>query len=234
MKIGISINGVLRNYFKQIETIHTKYFPPEDIENEDGSITEGEPIKVKDYDLEKWVVFPKEETEQVELEFDPEFDPLSSKSIDSIEDLELSKTEEQVTVQEFMYEKCTLEIFGSAEEMVPYAMKTLNDIILEYPEHEFIIMSREGGLSVPSTYFFLSKTSCQCQNVKFVTDSKDHWKYVDVMVTDHPDIINSKPEDKICVIIDKSFNEKVMQSNIRIDSIKDLRDVLEKLKQPVL
>ena len=54
MKIGISINGVLRDYFKQIEDTHTKYFPPEE---------EGEEIRVMDYDLEKWVVFPDETVE---------------------------------------------------------------------------------------------------------------------------------------------------------------------------
>jgi hypothetical protein len=43
MEIGISINGVLRDFFGQIEEVHVKYFPPE--EDED-------PIKVKDYDLE--------------------------------------------------------------------------------------------------------------------------------------------------------------------------------------
>jgi hypothetical protein len=38
MEIGISINGVLRDFFGQIEEVHVKYFPPE--EDED-------PIKVK-------------------------------------------------------------------------------------------------------------------------------------------------------------------------------------------
>ena len=233
MKIGISINGVLRDYFGQIEKTHTKYFPPKDVENEDGTITEGEPIEVKDYDLEKWVIFPKEEVEQAELVFDPNYDPFDKTNRENENEvLELVKKEENVTVQEFMYEKCTLEIFGSADETVPYAMKTLNDLILEYPEHEFIVMSREGGLSVPSTYFFLSKTSCQCQNVKFVTNSKDHWNYVDMMVTDHPDIIESKPENKTCVVIDKDFN-KFLDDTDRINSIKDLRDILESLKQPV-
>lgn len=227
MKIGISINGVLRDYFGQIEKVHTKYFPPEDVENEDGSITEGEPIKVKDYDLEKWITFPKEEVEQTELEFNPDFNMLDKTDTQETE-IKLEKKVEEVTVHEFMYEKCTLEIFGSAEESVPNAVKTLNRMILDFPEHEFIIMSRELGLSVPSTLFFLSKTSSQCQNIKFVTDSRDHWKYVDMMVTDHPDIINSKPNDKECVVVNKGFNNfKDMNSNTRIESIKELPNILE-------
>lgn len=224
MKIGISINGVLRNYFKQIEVTHSKYFPPE--EGEDG-------IKVLDYDLDKWVTFPTEKSEQAEIEFDPNFDPFSSKSRDSIEDLDLENVDDTITLNEFMYERCTLEIFGSAGEMVKNAMNILNNLILDYPEHEFVVISRETGLSVPSTYFFLSKTSCMSQEVRFVTDSKDSWEYVDMMVTDHPDVINSKPENKICVIVDKPHNQKVVQSNIRITTIKELGETLENLKEPV-
>jgi len=217
MRIGVSINGVLRDYFKQIEETHSKYFPPE--EGEEG-------IKVLDYDLEKWVTFPKEEAEQAEIEFDPTFDPFDSKSRDSVQDLELNKVEEQVTLQEFLYERCTLEVFGSADEMVPNAMNTLNNLILDFPEHEFVVISRETGLSVPSTYFFLSKTSCMAHEVKFVIDSRDSWKHVDLMVTDHPDIINSKPDGKACIVVGKEFNVDC-DGDFRIESIKDVRDILE-------
>jgi hypothetical protein len=224
MKIGISINGVLRNYFKQIEVTHSKYFPPE--EGEDG-------IKVLDYDLDKWVTFPTEESEQAEIEFDPNFDPFSSKSRDGVVDLELEPVNDTITLNEFMYERCTLEIFGSADEMVKSAMNTLNNLILDYPEHEFVVLSRETGLSVPSTYFFLSKTSCMSQEVRFVTDSRDSWGHVDMMVTDHPDVINSKPEGKTCVMVKKPFNEGSNGDHIRIESIKDLGNILESLKETV-
>jgi len=224
MKIGISINGVLRNYFKQIEKTHSKYFPPE--EGEEG-------IKVLDYNLENWITFPVEESEQAEVTFDPNFDPFSSESRKDVEDLDLEPVLDSVTIDEFMYERCTLEIFGSAEEMVSNAMHTLNNLIIDYPQHDFVIMSRETGLSVPSTYFFLSKTSCMAHEVKFVTDSRDQWKFVDVMVTDHPDIIDSTPEDKTCIIVDKPFNTYITTPNIRIESIKELGDVLKSLEETV-
>jgi hypothetical protein len=48
MKIGVSIDGVLRDLFGQIEDTQSKYFLEED----------KDPIKVEDYDLEKWVTFP--------------------------------------------------------------------------------------------------------------------------------------------------------------------------------
>jgi hypothetical protein len=56
MKIGISIDGVLRDLFGKIEDTHQKYFPSEDDEN----------VKVLDYDFDKWLTFPEEETKQAE------------------------------------------------------------------------------------------------------------------------------------------------------------------------
>jgi hypothetical protein len=63
MKIGVSVNGVLRDYFGRIEKIHTKYFNPED----------GQEVVIKDYDLEKWLWFPQEEVVRNEIEFNPNF-----------------------------------------------------------------------------------------------------------------------------------------------------------------
>ena len=217
MRIGVTINGVLRNYLGQIEKIHTKYFPPE--EGEEG-------ISVLDYNLENWVKFPVEESEQVEISFNPDFNPLDSKDRDSVKDLDLEKVEDSVTLDEFLYEKCTLEVFGSADEVVPHAVNTLNNLILKYPEHEFVLLSREVGLSVPSTYFFLSKTSCSVTEVKFVMDSTQQWDHVDLLITDHPDVINSKPFGKTCVVVNRDFN-KDLNDDYRVESIKELDTVLE-------
>lgn len=210
MKIGISIDNVLRDYFGQIENTFQKYFAKE----------EDEPIEVKDYNLEKWIVFPEEEIRQAELEFNPEFNEDSFFEDDS--ETKLINVKTKVTLEEFMYEKCTLEIFGYANEITSSAVETLNNLILENPQYEFIILSREGGLAIPSTLFFLSKTRCTCPNIKFVTEYNKVWDYVDVMITDHPEILNSKPLDKLSIIIDKTYNEKLSQSGLRIRTIKEV------------
>ena len=64
MRVGISIDGVLRDLFNQIEETHKKYFPTDEGE---------EHIEIKDYDFEKWITFPKEEVTQGEMEFNPNF-----------------------------------------------------------------------------------------------------------------------------------------------------------------
>ena len=97
MIIGISIDGVLRNLFGKMEESHMKYFPKD--ENEEDT-------KILDYDFEKWLIFPEEEVKQGEMEFNPEFN--EKKFIEENSDTVLTKKIEQVTIEECLYEKCTL------------------------------------------------------------------------------------------------------------------------------
>jgi len=210
MKIGVSIDGVLRDLLGKIEETHTKYFPPK--EGEDG-------IEVLDYDLDKWLTFPEEEVKQNEIEFDVDF---VEEVVKEKEDIKLETKKTKVTIQEFLYERCTVEIFGYAEESTSSAMETLNRLIIDNPQHEFVIISREGGMAIPSTFFFLAKTKSSCPNIKFVTEYSRVWDYVDVMVTDHPKIIDTKPNGKVSIIIDKDYNKDSNQNKMRFKTIKEI------------
>ena len=226
MKIGVSIDGVLRDFLGQVKETHLKYFPTIEGEKE---------LEVSDYELDKWVTFPEEEVKQGEMEFNPDFDEESF--LESKEETELTEVKDKVTLDEFLYERCTVEIFGYAEESISSAVETLNQLILDNPRHEFILISREGGMAIPSTLFFLAKTKSTCSNIKFVTEYSKVWDYVDVMVTDHPKIINTKPLEKINIVIDKEYNKKVVQSGHRIKTIKEiderLLDNIEQLYQGI-
>ena len=103
MKVGLSIDGVLRDFLGQVKETHLKYFPT--IEGE-------EEIEVSDYELDKWVTFPEEEVKQGKIEFNPNFDEESF--LESKEDTELTEVKDKVTLNEFLYERCTVEIFGYA------------------------------------------------------------------------------------------------------------------------
>ena len=210
MKIGVSIDGVLRDLLGKIEETHTKYFPPE--EGEDG-------IEVLDYDLDKWLTFPEEEVKQNEIEFDVDF---VEEVVKEKEDIKLETKKTKVTIQEFLYERCTVEIFGYAEESTSSAMETLNRLIIDNPQHEFVIISREGGMAIPSTFFFLAKTKSSCPNIKFVTEYSRVWDYVDVMITDHPKIIDTKPNGKVTIVIDKDYNKDSNQNKMRFKTIKEI------------
>lgn len=216
MKIGVSIDGVLRDFLGQVKETHLKYFPTEEGESE---------IEIPDYELDKWVTFPEEEVKQGEMEFNPDFN--EKEFLESGEETELVKVKNTITLEEFLYEKCTVEVFGYAEESISSAVETLNQLILENPQHEFILMSREGGMAIPSTLFFLAKTKSSCPNIKFVKEYSKVWDYVDVMITDHPKIIDTKPKGKLNIIIDKEYNKNFNQNKMRFKTIKEIdSDVL--------
>lgn len=212
MKVGVSVNGVIRDYFGRIEKIHTKYFNPED----------GQEVIIKDYDLEKWLWFPKEEVVRKEMAFDPNFN-VSEFLADKTSDSQLVEVkDDDITVEDFLYEKCCLEIFGYADEVVDGAVQSINDLSLQTTgKHEITITSREAGRSVSSTLFFLSKTGCMIQDIKFTMGLTDCWQYNDIMVTDHPEIINSKPEGKIVIKVEKPFNED-LQADYTVRTVREL------------
>jgi hypothetical protein len=214
MTIGVSVNGVLRDYFGKIEKTHTKYFNPED----------GQEIKIKDYDLEKWIKFPEEEIVRQEIEFNPDFNLKDFVQTDSSFKIEEVK-DDPITVDDFIYDKCCLEIFGYAEEEMDGIVQALNDFDLHLKmlkkDYEVVITSREAGRSVPATLFFLSKTGCMIQNVKFTMGTTDCWDFVDIMITDHPEILSTKPENKITIKVEKPFNSHI-DSDYTVRSIKEL------------
>jgi hypothetical protein len=211
MKIGVSIDGVLRDFLGQVKETHLKYFPTEEGKDE---------IEIPDYDLDKWVTFPEEEVKQGEMEFNPDFN--EEDFLESEENTELVEVKNKVTLDEFLYEKCTVEIFGYADETIGSAVETLNQLIIDNPQYEFVLISREGGMAIPSTLFFLAKTKSSCPNIKFVKEYSKVWDHVDVMITDHPKILNTKPLNKFSVVIDKEYNQKILQSGMRIKTIKEI------------
>ena len=215
MKIGISVNGVLRDFFGRIETTHTKYFNPED----------GQEVQVKDYDLEKWLWFPKEEIVRKEMEFNPNFDVKEFLADENSDNQLIEVMDDEITVEDFVYDKCCLEIFGYANEMIDGAVQSINELELHLKmikkNYDMIITSREAGRSVPATLFFLSKTGCMIQDIKFTMGTTDCWQFVDVMITDHPEILNSKPEGKKVIKIEKSFNQDI-PADYTVRSVKEL------------
>lgn len=212
MVIGVNLNGVLRDYFGKIEKTHTKYFNPED----------GQEVFIQDYDLEKWIKFPKEEIVRNEIEFNPDFNEKEflKSDVPAFDTEEV--TDDDVTVDDFVYDKCCLEIFGYADEMVDGGVQSINDLELQtIGKHKFVVTSREAGRSVPSTLFFLSKTGCMIQDIKFTMGTTDCWDFVDCMITDHPEVLNSKPEGKITIKVEKTFNSEI-PSDYSVRSVREL------------
>lgn len=189
MKIGITINEVLRDFIGQFAYTYNKYIKEIDITNED----------VTSFDLIKHFEF-----------------------------------EDTTKLNRFLYLEAPLEIFGHADQMSDGLMNHFNEFLMEIKddeEHEIILISREVDKSIPSTFFFLSKTGCRASNIKFVTTYAEKWDDVDVLITANPQTLENKPSGKISVKVNTSYNQNT-PSDYEINSILEFiqnEDLREKI-----
>lgn len=190
MKIGITLNEVLRDFIGQFAYTYNKYIKEIDITNED----------VTSFDLLNHFEF-----------------------------------ENQNQLNRFLYLEAPLEIFGHADLMSDGLMQHFNSFLTDITddgEHEIILISREVEKSIPSTFFFLSKTGCKISNLKFVSSYADKWNDVDVLITANPQTLELKPSGKISVKVKSSYNQDTA-SDFEIDSILDfIKD--EELREKIL
>lgn len=189
MKIGISINEVLRDFIGQLTYTYSKYVEEIDITQED----------VTSFNL-----------------------------------IEYFKFDDINKLNTFIYLEAPLEIFGHADQMSDGLMNHFNTFLMDIKdmgEHEILLVSREIEKSIPSTLFFLSKTGCRADNLKFVSKNSDEWAGVDVLITANPEALEAKPTGKISVKVKASYNKNI-GSDYEIDSILDFiknEDIREKI-----
>jgi hypothetical protein len=123
----------------------------------------------------------------------------------------------------FLYKEAPLEIFGHADLMSDGLMihfnRFLNDI-KDDEEHEIELVSREVDKSIPATFFFLSKTACLIDKLRFISKHEDEWGAADVLVTSNPLALSNKPEGKLSIKVNSSYNKDV-KGDYEINSLLD-------------
>lgn len=148
-------------------------------------------------------------------EFDPsvDFENLDLKSNDLFEEFNFNSKEEY---QKFLYEDYPYEIFGSCPSIEKDLPARFNNWLVNVVENiecdenfEFIIVSpMEFSLSIQSTFFFLSKIGCRVREVFFPKNSVDIWNICDALITANPKLLDCKPDKKISIKINMSYNTK--------------------------
>ena len=127
------------------------------------------------------------------------------------------------TLNTFLYKEAPLEIFGHADLMSDGLMIHFNRFLSDIKddeEHEIELVSREVDKSIPSTFFFLSKTACLIDSIRFVKNNEDEWGDADVLVTANPKALLNKPNGKLSVKIKSSYNKEV-KADYEIDTLLD-------------
>jgi hypothetical protein len=212
-RIGIEINGVLRDTIGKFTQLYEKHMIDED--EHDG--------KTFELDISG-------NTEELVSKEDFEYKILSD--VTSLNLMEHFRFTDEDELYHFMYEDFAMQIFGHAGSTETFSFNDLNDLYLKYRDnHELLIVSDEMGRSKPASLFFLSKFGCQLEKVKFYSNStlKTMWDEVDVLLTSNPSLIKNKPKDKTVVKYKTQYNNEI-DCEYEIDSLKQFDLIIEKLK----
>lgn len=129
------------------------------------------------------------------------------------------------------------ELFGCARTTSRHLHVEITDWLSENEDIEVIYFSLgESGLMIQSTYFFLSKGS-KIRTMIFPKNAKDIWNYCDVAVTLNKEVVDSKPDDKKVILIEKNDNKQlkkkvnlVYPSLYKLINDKDLKVKLDNSK----
>lgn len=149
--------------------------------------------------------------------------------------IEFFKFDDINKLNSFLYLEAPLEIFGHADQMSDGLMNQFNHFLMDIKddeEHVVELVSREIDKSIPSTYFFLSKTGCKADKLRFVKQNADEWGDADILITANPIALENKPSGKISVKVKTSYNTS-STADFEIESILDIIKDIE-LREKIL
>jgi hypothetical protein len=211
-RIGIEINGVLRDTIGKFTQLYEKHM-----------------IEEKNDDSKTFELDMSGNTEELVSPEEFEYEILSE--VTTLNLIEHFKFNDENELYEFMYEDFAMQIFGHAGSTETFTFNDLNEIYLKYrEENELLIVSDEMGKSKPASLFFLSKFGCQLEKVKFYSNVtiNSMWNEVDVLLTSNPQLILEKPKDKIVVKYNTNYNKNV-SCEYEITSLKEFDETLKQI-----
>ena len=214
-KVGIEINGVLRDTVTKFKQLYEKHLiDKNDIDDE------------KTYSLDL-----SGNTEEIEVITEDNF---KYEELSEVTSLELNthfsfKTNEEYF--EFMYEDYTMELFGHAPSTEYSTFNDLNDLYLELRDKlDLSIVSDEISKSKPASLFFLSKFGCLLEKFRFYSNITldDMWNDVDILVTSNPNLLLNQPKGKTVIKFETQYNSNI-ENKHTVKTIKELKVKLKEL-----
>jgi hypothetical protein len=216
MRIGIDINGVLRDTIGKFTHLYEKHL----IDSSE------EPFAGNTYELDM-----SGNTELIESSNET----FEYKQISDVDSLNLDKHFSFKSKEElfnFMYEEYAMELFGHAPSTEMTSFNILNDLYFELrDENELLIVSSEIGKSKPASLFFISKFGCLLEKVVFFSEitKNNMWNQVDVLLTADPILLLEKHVGKTVVKFNTSYNKHV-ESEYEISSLSEFGEIIKTLK----
>ena len=223
-KIGIEINGVLRDTISKFTELYEKHL----VDSHFNESTD------KTYEIE----FSGDTDEVIELNENVEVNNFEYKVLSPVTSLDLGSHfsfPSKDDLYSFMYEEYTMELFGHAPSTEMLSFNLLNDIYYNLRDtYDLMIVSDEIGRSKPSSLFFLSKFGCLVEKVFFYSEitKNDMLDEVDILLTANPDLLLNKPDNKIIIKFITDYNKNI-KSEYEISSLSDLELTIKKIEENV-
>ena len=213
-RIGIEVNGVLRDTIEKFKQVYEKQL-----------IDNNNEVQLQTYELDM-----SGNTEEL-ISSEPFEYGLINDEVDSLDLIKHFKFQNKEELYSFMYEEYTMELFGHAPSTEMTTFNMLNDLYYELrDEYDLSIVSDEIGRSKPATLFFLSKFGCLLEKVFFYSETtkNEMWNNVDILLTSNPTLLLEKPKDKIVVKFNTTYNKQI-ESDYEINSLSEFKKTLEKI-----
>ena len=212
-RIGIEINGVLRDTIGKFTQLYEKHM-----------------IEEKEDECKTFELDMSGNTEELLPKEEFEYKILSD--VTSLNLMEHFRFNDEDDLYSFMYEDFAMQIFGHAGSSETFTFNDLNELYIKYRDNnELLVVSDEMGKSKPASLFFLSKFGCLLEKIKFYSNltKKTMWDEIDVLLTANPDLILEKPKDKVVVKYNTIYNKNI-DCEYEITTLKEFDEILQKLK----
>lgn len=218
MRIGIELNGVLRDTISKMTQVYEKHMVEEMAD---------EIIKTYETTVDS--------EDYIEMSFNEVDFVYEIKSpVTTLNLMDHFSFKDKDELYNFLYEEFPMQIFGHAPSTELTSFNDLNDVYYKLrDDHDLMIVSDEIGRSKPASLFFLSKFGCLIEKVKFYSNTtiNSMWNEVDILLTSNPDLLLSNPDNKIIIKYETEYNKQI-NSKYSITKIKELVDILNTILNP--
>ena len=219
-RIGIELNGVLRDTLEKFKQVYEKHL----VDYNDVEVTD------KTYEL----TFSGETQEVDSLVENTNLTKFKYEVLSDVDSLDLKKHfsfQNDEELYSFMYEEYTMELFGHAPSTEMNTFNVLNDLYYSLrDDYDLFILSDEIGKSKPASLFFLAKFGCLLEKVIFYsqTTKNNIWNEIDILLTANPTLLLEKPEGKLVIKFNTNYNKQI-ESEYEINSLSEFEEILKKL-----
>ena len=225
-RIGIEINGVLRDTIGKFEQLYEKHL----IEKNELLNDTNE----KTYEL----TFSADTEDVLDMVESVPSSPFEYKFLSDVNSLDLMSHfsfQSKEELYSFMYEDYTMELFGHAPSTEINTFNILNELYYKIREdYDLLIVSDEIGKSKPSSLFFLSKFGCLVEKVLFYSEVTKNKMFdeIDVLLTSNPVLLLDKYQDKILIKFETDYNKHI-DCDFTIRSLSEFEGVINKINYNV-